>query len=397
MTIAEWFDSEPMRQARLSMLGNTPNSFCGSCYREQERGGTSRRIKSNQKSIIFNRTAFGESYLQSPGYQKFESSRVNQGAYDGLPIDLHIDLGNYCNLACKMSSFRASSTIAVQEVKWGNLSAKKHIGTDWTRDEAVWSRVLEELASITNLNNVHFMGGETLITSRFEDFVDYMIAHDRTDLNFSFVTNGTTFNERLLEKLKLFGRVGIEVSIETVTQHNSYVRQGTDTNLVLQNMDRYLAHCDNNNITLTIRPAVSALTIGHYHSLLRYCLERNLVVKGLWVDRPDFLDAQILPLSVKQQYIKSYEKLLQEYDLESLDYQSDFNESDPHQSRRIIANQISQCVHMLNTPTLDDHDHLLKQMVDWCQKWDQVYGYNARDLYPEFSNILDLYGYSVSS
>jgi sulfatase maturation enzyme AslB (radical SAM superfamily) len=61
-----------------------------------------------------------------------------------------------------------------------------------------------------------------------------MIARGRTDLNFSFVTNGTVFNENLLNKLKQFNRVGIEVSIETVTEHNAYQRQGTDTALVLE-------------------------------------------------------------------------------------------------------------------------------------------------------------------
>ena len=191
MTIAEWFDSEPMRAARLGMLGSKPNSICRRCYHEQEHNGTSRRHKSNQKSVIFTKTAFNESYQQSPGYIKFESSRTNQGAYDGMPIDLHIDLGNYCNLACKMCRPQASSVIAAQEVKWGNKDALQYVGTDWTRDEAVWSRVLNELASIPNLNNIHFMGGETLITKRFEDFVDYMIARGRTDLHFSFVTNGT--------------------------------------------------------------------------------------------------------------------------------------------------------------------------------------------------------------
>ena len=49
MTIKEWFDSEPMRTARLNMLGHTPNSICFRCYHQQTHGSTSRRHKSNQK------------------------------------------------------------------------------------------------------------------------------------------------------------------------------------------------------------------------------------------------------------------------------------------------------------------------------------------------------------
>jgi uncharacterized Fe-S cluster-containing radical SAM superfamily protein len=393
MTIAEWFKSEPMRQARLAMFSGTPNSICGRCYYEQEVGGTSRRHKCNQKSVIFTKTNFSDSYQQSPGYDKFESSKDNNGDYDGMPIDLHIDLGNYCNLACKMCHPQASSTIASQEVKWGNQDAKQYVGTDWTRDNTVWTRVLAELANTKELNNIHFMGGETLLTPRFEEFVDYMLAHGRTDLNFSFVSNGTSFNESLIKKLKKFKRVGIEVSIETVTEHNSYQRQGTDTSVVLQNIKQYLAHCDGSNITMTARPAISALTIGNYHTLLRYCLDNKIIVKSLNVTRPVFLDPLILPLSVRSQYIDNYKNLIQEYNLTNVDCAVDYNESDVNQLPRIILSEINQCLYLLTKDQMSNSDQHLKDMVAWCRRWDNVYGYDARTLYPELIDILDLHGY----
>ena len=42
-----------------------------------------------------------------------------------------------------------------------------------------------------------------------------------------------------INKLKKFNRVGIEVSIETLTEHNTYQRQGTDTSVVLENLEKY--------------------------------------------------------------------------------------------------------------------------------------------------------------
>lgn len=393
MTIREWVDSEPMRQARQAMHGFQKNSFCSRCYHDQDHGGTSRRHKCNQKSVIFTKTNFEESYLQSPGYEKFEHSRINLGAFDEMPIDLHIDLGNYCNLACKMCRPQASSTIAVQEVKWGNVEAKKFVGTDWTRDDKVWSRVLAELAGIKKLNNVHFMGGETLITDRFADFINYMIDHGRTDLNISFVTNGTSFDSELMVKLKKFNRVGIEISIETMTPHNEYQRQGTDNSLVQENIDRYLEFCNNSNITLTARPAISALTIGYYDTLLRFCLNQGIIIKSLWVITPSFLNPQILPDTVKLEYIEKYHALQKEYELTKVDHDMDYNESDPNQLQRIVASQIAQCINMLQQPRPSNSDQLLKQMVAWCRKWDNVYGYNALNLYPELHDEFVNHGY----
>jgi sulfatase maturation enzyme AslB (radical SAM superfamily) len=393
MSIQDWYDSKPMRAARSMMFADTRNSVCRRCYHEEDHSDSSRRHRSNQKSVIFTRTNFQESYEQSPGFDKFEKSRINHGAYDSLPLELHIDLGNYCNLSCKMCNPKASSNIAAQHVKWGIKGANKFVGTDWTRDQAVWDRVLDELASIPNFKNIHFMGGETLITRRFEDFIDYMIDRRRFDLNFSFVTNGTTFNESLLDKLKKFQRVGIEVSIETVTDHNAYQRQGTDTQQVLANIQRYITHCNGSNITLTVRPAISLLTIGHYHTLLRYCHEHRIIVKALLVSTPKFLDVKVLPDTVRQDYSKHYKQLIEDLNLYAVDAGVDYNESDPNQIDRIIKNQIDQCLTLLTAPQAADADQLLDKLVLHCRRWDDVHGYNAVELYPELAQEFVTRGY----
>ena len=385
-TIAEWFNSDPVKHFRQGVLGDRPVSACSRCYQEESVGGNSRRFKSNQKSVIF-RQAFADSFEQSPGRKHFDLS----GITNTHPIDIHVDLGNYCNLACKMCNPRASSTIASQQVKWGIKASRQYLGTDWTQNDKAWNSFLQQLLDIPGLNNIHFMGGETLLTRRFEHLVDHMIAHGRLDLSFSFVTNGTIFRSELLEKLKLFRRVGIEVSIETVDSHNSYQRQGTDTDQVLVNLDRYLDQCNGSNITLTVRPAVSALTIGYFPGLLQYCLDRNLLVKSLLVIKPDFLSAAILPKSVKDQYLESYQQLLAQ--LPDTQIPMDYNASDPHNHAIIVKEQAHMCMNMLSQPEPNDVDKLRQLMVDHCRKWDQVYGYDARALYPELSQVWSQHGY----
>ena len=386
MTIAEWFNSEPVVHFRQGVLGDRPVSACSRCYHEEAPGGNSRRIKSNQKSVIF-RQDFANSFNQSPGRQHF----VKSGITSTQPIDLHVDLGNYCNLACKMCNARASSTIASQQVKWGIESSKQYLGTDWTRDDRVWNSFLQQLLDIPALNNIHFMGGETLLTRRFEDFVDHMIEHDRLNLCFSFVTNGTVFRPELMNKLKKFRRVGIEVSIETMDSRNAYQRQGTDTDLVLVNLQRYQDLCNGSNITLTVRPAVSALTIGSFPGLLQHCLDQKLIVKSLLVAKPAYLDAAILPATVKQQYLVQYQSLLAQ--LDTVQVPVDYNASDLHNNALIVKEQVQMCVNILSAPEPNDSDELRQQMVDHCRKWDQVYQYNARELYPELTDVWDRYGY----
>lgn len=393
MTIKEWFNSEPMKLSRLSMFGNQKNSICKTCYVYEDHGSTSRRHRANQKSVIFTKSAFEESYLQSPHYKHFEYSRNNFGLTNTMPIDLHIDLGNHCNLACKMCHKKASSTIAVQMLKWGDKDAKKYIGTDWTRDQKVWDRTLEEISSIPNLKNIHFMGGETLLTKRFEDFIDFMVDKNRFDINFSFVTNGTSFNESLMNKLKLFKRVGIEISIETMDDRNSYVRQGTIQQDVITNIEKYKKFTNGTSITVCIRPAPSLLTVGTYHHLLRYCFQNKFVVKSLFVIEPDYLDIRILPESIKNNYLINYKNLLEELDLLDENIYGDFNESDPNENGKIIKSEINHVINVLESTQPLNSEERLKNLVLWCKRWDEKYKLNAGEIYPELKDIFIKYGY----
>lgn len=387
MSIAEWFNSEPVQKFRQQILGNSTVSACTRCTLEEKNNGYSRRLRSNQKSVIFTQTAFAQSFEQSPGRKHF----VESGLTTTQPIDLHIDLGNYCNLACKMCNAEASSVIASQEVRWGIESSRQYLGTDWTRNSQVWNNFKQQLLDIPGLNNIHFMGGETLLTDRFEDLVDTMIEAQRFDLCFSFVTNGTVFRPQLLAKLAQFRRVGIEISIETVSEHNAYQRQGTDNKVVLDNIDKYKLFCNGTSITVTLRPAPSALTIGYYPTLLRYALDKKLAIKSNLCYDPAFLYAGVLPNNVKLLYLEKYRTLLRE--LESVNASGDYNATDPNNYQLTVKEQAELCRSILQSPAPDNANELLKQLVDHCRKWDQVYGLDARALYPEWSELLDQYGY----
>lgn len=382
-SLREWFNSEPVKHLRQEVLSDNPTDVCSRCYHEEQHSGTSRRHRSNQKSVIFTKNAFQQSFEQSPGRQYF----TEDGVTDTLPIDLHVDLGNYCNLACKMCWSGASSRIATQYVLWGHEDHRWYLGTDWTKDSVVWDRFLDELLTIPKLKNIHFMGGETLLTPKFEEFVDFMIAHERFDLSLSFVTNGTTFKEELVNKLKKFARVGIEVSIETTTAHNDYVRQGTNTKLVLENIELYQQHCDT-SMSLTLRPTVSALTVGYYYTLLEYCLERKLIIKSLLVNDPSYLNVSVLPIQVREQYSKNYYSLLEK--LTDINIDCDYNESDSNNYLQSIKLQVKQIINLLAQSSTEDQ---LKDLVDMCSQWDKEFNFNARLVYPELAEVFTQHGY----
>jgi hypothetical protein len=281
----------------------------------------------------------------------------------------------------------ASSQIASQHKVWKMLDS---VPVDWTRDQLAWDKFLAELITIPKLKNLHFMGGETLLQPRFEECIDYLIANNRTDVCISFVNNGTLYKESIVKKLKLFPRAGIEVSIESTGPTNAYTRQGTDTKQVLANIDRYLA--DGNDITL--RSAPSLLTAREYWQVIKLALDRKLIIKSNICTDPEFLNINVLPLDIRQGYVANYVQLLTDYHLDD-NLILDYNESDPSNYKQVAKNQIVQMITMLNQPVPDNQKILLTQLCQHMQAWDQVYGYDARIIYPELLQLLTHYGYAV--
>jgi hypothetical protein len=146
---------------------------------------------------------------------------------------------------------------------------------------------------------------------------------------------------------------------------------------------------------VALRPAPSLLSIGYYTGLLEYALERRLIVKSNLCYNPRFLSAEILPESIKKQYQTQYLDLLSQ--LTDIVVDSDYNASDPNNYEPVIKEQIEMCLSVLQTPAPADSETQLEALVRHCERWDRVYGYDARKLYPEFYEILERYDYSISS
>ena len=138
MTVPAWFVGEPMVTARELIQGTSPLSQCRGCYQEECSGYESRRIKENFKSVIFTEQAFDRSYQQSPMRSAFENP-----IGDRKPVDWHVDLGNECNLACKMCKPEASSKISNLYTKWKLIDASAN--SNWTADSVAWQNFLDSI------------------------------------------------------------------------------------------------------------------------------------------------------------------------------------------------------------------------------------------------------------
>jgi MoaA/NifB/PqqE/SkfB family radical SAM enzyme len=305
MRLEDWINSEYQNCVRLSKLSGVYEPRCSMCYNEEVSGSSSKRLKENHKSKIDD-SAFALTYQQSPDFNHFEFSRNNQGQTDVLrPVSYHMSLGNECNYACRMCGPWASTQLAVEGLKNGTYLGPARL--NWTEDEVAWKHVTDYICKTEDLKFVHLIGGEYM-NPRFEEFIDKLLAAGRTDIYLGFTTNGSVVDIKLIEKLNAFRHVDIGISIECMGVLNDYIRKGTKTNEVLDNIDLYLKYKREAHVYVTIRPVPSALSVHTLDELYHWCVDRRVDVMTNVLAHPEHLQIRQLPREIKDRLLPKYQR-----------------------------------------------------------------------------------------
>jgi molybdenum cofactor biosynthesis enzyme MoaA len=391
MSIPEWFASEPMKNIRLKMFGDDRVNICSNCYYQESINYESRRVKENFKSVIFTEQGFDRSYKQSPTHNQFELSKQN-GSTDILPIDWHVDLGNECNLACKMCFPRASSKIAAQYRRWNIIDVDQPIFNNWTDIDNTWQQFLDGILQTPNLNRIHFMGGEPLLNKRFEGLLDFLLLNKK-DISISFVTNGTIYKQSIIDRLLQFKNCDLEISIESFDKTNDYIRQGSSIEQTVKNI-KQINDQTNDKFKLVLRSVPQLLNVNSYHNFIEWCLANRVPVQGIPLKNPSYLKISVLPWNIRQQLIEKYQNIKNKLERSVNEkFNSLTTGRDISNLEQQLLRETNAVINSLNAESDLDVDYQRQQLANWLFKWDQEYKFNAVEYYPEYADFFTSIGY----
>ena len=305
MPIEEWINGEYQSRVRLSKLDGVYEPRCQMCYNEETIGSSSKRIRENLKSQIDN-SSFELTYQASPDFKYFDFSKQNQGKTDFVkPISYHISIGNECNYACRMCGPWYSTQLALEGLRNGTYSGP--VRQNWTENETAWNNVIDYMCATEDLKFVHIIGGEPLLNPKFENLVNRLLEAGRTDIYLGFTTNGSVVNPELIEKLNVFRHVDIGISVEATGILNDYIRKGSQTEKVLDNIDLYLKYRKEAHVYVTLRAVPSALSVHTLDDLYRWCVSRKLDIMTNVLVRPEHLQIKQLPREIKDRLLEQYQ------------------------------------------------------------------------------------------
>jgi sulfatase maturation enzyme AslB (radical SAM superfamily) len=383
------FFQKDMAEFRFDILAGNKNPICNDCHQMDQHRKLSGRLKQLLKVGVdqdnFDKTVKSSTYLD-----KFHSSFETQGLTDLHPIDWQIDLGNYCNSACVFCDPISSSKLATEFKKLKIIDSvpKK----SWTQDPAMVDKFIQSVCTLNNIQYMHFIGGETLITPAFKHIIKALISNGVSkSISLGFTTNLTVWDDELIELFKQFSQIYVGLSVESMDPINDYVRYPSQIDQVKNVLSRWLTISEENNWLVQLRITPTCLTINSLITVYSYAYEYDLSVESCnFLNRPEFMRPSVLPQTIRDSIIKSLESWIQMHS-DRIKNNQIINNRDPNVAKQHIIQDAESYVNYLkNEP---DESHRAPALVEYLKRLESLRGNSILDYLPQYEEFFRTSGY----
>jgi len=359
-TFTEIWNSQRMKELRVSMINDQQHSACDKCYNIENSGGTSMRQNMN--------TQFSHKFTNV-------DTTHPDGTVDKVDMTyMDIRFSNICNFKCRSCGPTFSS-------QWKDEWEQLYTGGTWprvTRVKNTLAEVWEDIETwIDTVEQIYFAGGEPLIMDEHYKILEYLIANNKTDIGISYNTNMSTLvykKHNVIDLWKHFKNIRIDASLDGYGKHAEYIRAGTDWNQVEKNIEYVRSNCV--NITFSISCTVSVYNAFHITDFFKYCIDKKFVnypdnITINIVQFPELLNTQVLPMHLKNQVIEKVNKYI--------------HNDMPTYKSSVLKNNLDMYKNYLFERNINKFD----EFIGWTAKLDGIRNENVDNILPEIKALTD--------
>lgn len=309
-------NSDTYKKIRLEMLNGIVPEACKGCKNVEDSGGESKRKRESGRFQV------DHALLTNP-----------DGSITPNIKDLELRLGNYCNLKCRGCNAESSTSWIQDYHKLKNVinlpsnydlliqqQGTRESDYSWCESENFYENVLK---NAPELRRIHISGGEPFLVPKHFELIEKLINSGNTNIDIHYITNLNYNFEKLkpaLDKLKFFGYVNISFSIDDVAERNSYIRSLSDWNLTISNLNRFLTEYPEFKYSIT--QTVNVYNFLYVDELFTFLTNNNLLPpNGILLNHihaPEYLNANVLPIEIRQQKLDSVRDLIPNYMFDNL-------------------------------------------------------------------------------
>jgi MoaA/NifB/PqqE/SkfB family radical SAM enzyme len=268
----EIWNSEEMRGIRRAMVEGRRVPGCADCYRQEAAGYQSMRMREN--------SAWESGWINDHmlTIDTLKSNAIASGF--GLPSgpqSFQLDVGDLCNLKCRMCCSFNSSRIDRDPVhsawanQWGPVRDR---GSPWYKNSDLIQKQL--LKHPEELRYLYFVGGEPMLVRQIgeilQSLIDVAVAKN---VCICIQTNGTTVHAPWLKLVSEFMSTSIAISIDGYGEYYEYIRYPGKWAEIAKNVETFRQLP---NVKLFAAVALQANNLLNLVDLLNYFDSAGIVV-----------------------------------------------------------------------------------------------------------------------
>jgi MoaA/NifB/PqqE/SkfB family radical SAM enzyme len=374
-TLADYWNSEYVRDARRRMLAGQKVNVCRKCYREEAYGRRSHRMVENDTWL----RRLGEGTIS-----ELVDGTAAEGGLDAPLRYVDLRLGNTCNMQCVMCKPRESSRwlpLAKRlsdissdpelAAEWGSKAGIDRRKFEWYRNPDVWSELKSFLPDV---REIILAGGEPLLIREQFDFLKACVEMGEAEhIALQYHTNATVFPEEMIPYWEKFDHVHFMLSIDGMGDVANYVRYPSDWEQIVANIRRFDGlGC---NTLTTFHATIHALNVFRLPELLEWAdtsgLQNRDRVGGIqelvgtgFVHYPDYQEIRVLPPEFKAVVTRKLTRYI---------------------DGRPAGEPVDQLATVLTFMNSEDRSERMPKLVQYTRSLDRIRGGNVLDTFPELA------------
>ena len=263
-TLKEIWNSKNMKQLRIDMLNETPNSMCTKCYEQEDSGFFSGRRSANK-------------------HHGHHIQRIHKTKEDGIVDDFKMtywDLrfSNLCNLRCRSCGHIFSSSWYKDQVKlagpkWQAMNQPLNYAGRFETD------IIEQLIEhIDYVEQVYFAGGEPLMMDEHYVILEELERRKKFNVRLIYNTNFTQIklkDRMVFDYWRKFDSVAVGASLDAMGPRAEYIRKGTKWAEIEENRRKMQEICP--RVDFYISPTLSIMNALHIPDFHKNWVERGFI------------------------------------------------------------------------------------------------------------------------
>jgi len=377
-----------MSQLRTALLAGESLEMCSECHTMEQHAKPSGRQRQLLKVGVQDKY-FEKSLASSPLRTAFDYSHNNQGNTNGNVIDWQIDLGNYCNGACVFCNPESSSSLATEFKRIGLIDQVPPPA--WCDDPELLDRFITDVTQSPNLQYLHFLGGETVITPGFKKILSALVdAELAKNITIGFTTNLTVWSDSVVELLTQFQQVNLGMSIETLTPVNDYVRYPSQQPRTQELLNRWTALGQQQGWLIQLRITPTCLTVHELTTVYDYAWQHGISVESCnFIDSPEFFRISVLPKHQRNSAVQTLRSWVDAHPV--TDNNQIINTRDPNIAKQQIVQDARSYLNYLESAK--DESHRLPDLVQYLKRLEASRGNSILTYLPQYEDLFRSAGY----